>query len=113
MLARDPQLDAALLKAHPMRHALTSVLGSRPTVSVHLVEHPLPETATIVLTTDGVHGVLRAEDLAAPCGGPDVQAAAERLVRSAIEQGSRDNCTAVVFRVSSRHPAWSGPSHPA
>jgi protein phosphatase len=105
MLARDPHLDPGLLKTHPMRNALTSVIGSRPTVTVHISERPLSETATFVLTTDGVHGVLSPDELAAQCGGADLQAMAERLVRSAIEHGSRDNCTAVVARVSAAQPA--------
>lgn len=99
MLARNPDLDPATLRAHPMRNALTNVLGSRPKVDVHLSERRLERGDLLVLTTDGVHGVLEEQDLVAACEeGSDVQACAAGLVRAALGHGSRDNCTAVVAR---------------
>lgn len=99
MLARDPDLDPAVLQQHPMRNALTSVIGARPRVDVHLIEHPLESPATLVLTTDGVHGVLSASALAEVCARTDApELAADALVRTAMARGSRDNCTAVVAR---------------
>ena len=41
-----------------MRHALTNVVGSRPRTEVHVVEEPLAAGDRLLLTTDGVHGVL-------------------------------------------------------
>jgi protein phosphatase len=99
MLARNPDIDLATLRAHPMRNALTNVLGSRPRVDVHVAERTLDPGDLLVLTTDGVHGVLDERDLVVACeGGGDLQAYAAGLVRAAIGHGSRDNCTAVVAR---------------
>ncbi|HUR32298.1 MAG TPA: protein phosphatase 2C domain-containing protein [Vicinamibacterales bacterium] len=99
MLARDPSLDPAVLKAHPMRNALTSVIGSRPQVDVHVAERTLTVDELLVLTTDGVHGVLGEAMLARACESTgDLQSIACRLVHAAITTGSRDNCTAVVAR---------------
>jgi PPM family protein phosphatase len=105
MLARDPGLDPAALRAHPMRNALTSVVGARPTVTVHVSERMLPASSVLVLTTDGVHGVLNDHFFLAECARPcEPQEVAERLVRAALVHGSRDNCTAVVARYQ-RDPA--------
>ena len=41
-----------------MRNALTSVIGSRPQVDVHVTERRLMPDDLLLLTTDGVHGVL-------------------------------------------------------
>jgi protein phosphatase len=99
MLARDPSLDPAIIKSHPMRNALTSVVGSRPEVEVHVAERPLGRDELLLLTTDGVHGVLCDSNLAHECGScDDLEDIAARLVRAAITTGSRDNCTAVVAR---------------
>jgi protein phosphatase len=99
MLARDPALDPSILKTHPMRNALTSVVGSRPQVDVHVSERALASDDLLVLTTDGVHGVLCDASLAEECDATgDLQEIAARLVRAAITTGSRDNCTAVVAR---------------
>ncbi len=99
MLARDPSLDRAVLEAHPMRHALTSVVGARAQVDVHVGERPLAVNEMIVLTTDGVHGVLCEAALARECDATaNLEEIAARLVQAAITSGSRDNCTALVAK---------------
>ena len=53
----------------------------------------------LLMTTDGVHGVLAADVLAsAGRETPEPEALAARLVQAAMENGSRDNCTALVAR---------------
>lgn len=97
MLARDPSLDPAVLKAHPMRNALTSVVGSKATVDVHISERLLDDDDVLLMTTDGVHGVLCGSALARTCESvEDPAEMAGKLVQAAIASGSRDNCTAVV-----------------
>ena len=99
VLATNPQTDAALLEYHPMRHVLTNVVGSRSRTEVHVVEEPLSPGDQLLLTTDGVHGVLEGRRLQGTVTGADGPAAAAHdLVRAAIARGSRDNCTAVVAR---------------
>ena len=96
MLARDPDISPDILKRHPMRNALTSVVGSRAKVDVHVAEHVLTGHEVLLLTTDGVHGVLEARDLVRACElAGDVQSIAAGLVQAAMDTGSRDNCTAV------------------
>jgi protein phosphatase len=96
-IATDPQLDRTLLHHHPMRHALTNVVGARTRTEVHVSEQALEGGEVLALTTDGVHGVLddrRIQELIEDAAGvADIPAA---LVRSALVRGSRDNCTAVV-----------------
>ncbi|MGC4084655.1 MAG: protein phosphatase 2C domain-containing protein [Vicinamibacterales bacterium] len=98
MLARDPSLDPALLRSHPMRNALTSVVGSKAQVDVHVSERLLAPGDLFLLTSDGVHGVLSEEELAQVCDGTDLADIAARLVRDALDHGSRDNCTALIAR---------------
>lgn len=97
LLAENPLAGSALLQHHPMRHALTNVVGGRKGATVHVTEEVLSGGELVVLTTDGVHGVL--DDrcigrLLAEGGGARELAA--RLVRAALSHGSRDNCTAIV-----------------
>jgi protein phosphatase len=97
VLARDPNFDMATLRQHPMRNALTNVVGTRPNTVVHLTEHRLSGDERFILTTDGVHGVLDDAQLARLLQGhDDAQRVAAALVETALESGSRDNCTAVV-----------------
>jgi protein phosphatase len=97
MVARDPSLDPAVIRAHPMRNALTRVVGARPAVDVHVREQRLEADDLVVLTTDGVHGVLSGSALVATCrAAEDPDVIARLLVQTALDSGSRDNCTAVV-----------------
>ena len=97
VLARDPQLDPAALQAHPMRNALTNVVGSRAKTVVHLREQTLAGGELLVLTTDGIHGVLDEWSLVQVMEhGGDMKQIAAALIDAALANGSRDNCTAVV-----------------
>ena len=97
VLAREPGVDRALLAHHPMRNALTNVVGARGRTEVHVVERTLCGAETLLLTTDGVHGVVddrRLEGILNEAGSPS--SAATRVIATAFARGSRDNCTAVV-----------------
>ena len=99
MLKADPSLDPAVLKTHPMRNALTSVVGLKLQVDAHVTERTLRVNDLVVITTDDVHGVLETSMLARECEeAPSLDALARRLVQAAMDNGSRDNCTAVVAR---------------
>jgi PPM family protein phosphatase len=98
MLARDPGANPALLQQHPMRHALTNVVGTRPRTDVHVVETELNAGDRILMTTDGVHEVVddaRLERLISQEEAP--QTIANAIVKTALARGSRDNLTAVVI----------------
>ena len=91
--------EGTALRGHPMRNVLTNVLGGRPTVDVHVTERVLLGGEVLLLCSDGVHGVLDAAALARILERtPDVAAAAQAIVDTALEQGSRDNVTALVVR---------------
>jgi protein phosphatase len=99
VLADDPRADLGTLLQHPMCNALTNVVGAGPRTEVHVVEETLGGGELLVLSTDGVHGVLdddRLERLVLEGGNP--RQIATSLVGAALARGSRDNCTAVVAR---------------
>jgi protein phosphatase len=99
MLADDPHANPLLLEHHPMRNALTNVVGARARTEVHVGEEALVGGELLLLSTDGVHGVLdgrRIERLMVE--DEDPRAIAHGLISAALTRGSRDNCTAVVAR---------------
>jgi protein phosphatase len=102
VLARDPDVSAEQISRHPMRNVLTSVLGAREQVNVHLTERPLRTDDVLLLSSDGLHGVVDANTIQVILTTtPDVEAAAQRLVDAALERKSRDNVTALVVRCGS------------
>ena len=99
ILAHDPRVKPADLAHHPMRNVLTNVLGAREQVDVHLAERDLEAGDVMLLCSDGLHGVLDLEQLRIILQStPDVDIAARTLVETAIENGARDNVTALVVR---------------
>ena len=81
------------------RHVLTNVLGVRPDTSVHLLERELSGGETLLLCSDGLHGSVPHEKLREiVVSGQDLPALAQSLISEALEQGSRDNITALVAR---------------
>ena len=108
-VTRDDSWAAALiaqgmstddLSRHPMRHVLTNVVGAREQVEVHVRELDLQPGDRLLLCSDGLHEPLTPERLVAALEGePDAQAAATRLVREALEHGTRDNVTALVIGI--------------
>jgi len=104
MLAQDPDADRDHYERHPMRNALTNVVGARRRTEVHVIEETLSDGELLILTTDGVHGVLNDETieqllLDLMMNSEDaVREMAEKLVAAALARGSHDNCTALVAR---------------
>ena len=99
ILAQDPKLGPADIAQHPMRNVLTNVLGAREHVDIHLVERDLKGGEIILLCSDGLHGALEADAVRdVLLGTPEVEGAAQRLVTTAMDRGSRDNVTALVVR---------------
>jgi protein phosphatase len=99
MLAHDPDADVAALQHHPMRHALTNVVGASRRTDVHVVEETLAGGELLLLSTDGVHSVLDEKRLERVMReDDDPRAIARNVVSVALARGSRDNCTAIVAR---------------
>jgi len=86
---------------HPLRHVLTSVVGTKDDVKPGAREEQLQPGDRFLLCSDGVHGKL---DSAALMGllaaAKSADEAAARIVNEALTRGTTDNSTALVINVS-------------
>jgi protein phosphatase len=99
VLAHDPRSSRLDVSKHPMRNVLTNALGAREQVDVHLTEVDAEPGDVLLLCSDGLHGVLDAPAIQSLVSAhPDVERAARALVEAALDQGSRDNVTALLVR---------------
>jgi protein phosphatase len=99
ILAQDPSLRPDEISSHPMRNVLTNVLGARESVDVSVHERQLAPGDMLLLCSDGLHGVLSpAAILHVLKTTPAFDAVPRKLVTTALDQGSRDNVTALVVR---------------
>ena len=86
---------------HPLRHVLTSVVGTKDDVKPGSREEQLVSGDTFVMCTDGVHGRLDSAALTSVLSESTTAAeGAANLVHEAITRGSTDNATALVISVS-------------
>jgi len=85
---------------HPHRNVLVRVVGTEPEVTVDEASVALIDGDRVLLCTDGLTGMLAEDQIRAILEAePDVNRAAERLVRAANRAGGVDNITAVVLGV--------------
>ena len=99
ILAQDPTIRPEDIATHPMRNVLTNVLGGRPDILVRVTERELAPGDVLLLSSDGMHGVLDGSAIEGVLTAhTDVNQAAQALVDRALEAGSRDNVTALVVR---------------
>ena len=86
---------------HPLRHVLTSVVGTKDDVKPASREEDLVAGDRFVMCTDGVHGKLDSTALAQLLArAASASAGAETLVSEAITRGTSDNATALVINVA-------------
>jgi protein phosphatase len=99
--ANGTEISDEEARRHPMRHVLTDVVGVRPELSPELQMAPVESGDTLVLCSDGLHGVVTSDRLAAILEAhPEPKASADRLVQEALDHGATDNITVIVVRCS-------------
>ena len=86
---------------HPLRHVLTSVVGTKDDLKPETREEQLQPGDTFVLCTDGIHGRLDSAALASVLSSSTTaEDGASKLVDEALTRGTSDNATALVITVA-------------
>jgi serine/threonine protein phosphatase PrpC len=97
-LIRDGALTEVQAKNHSMRNVVTQAMGLE-TIEIHSSEEDLEDGDLLLLTTDGIHGVL---DGAAMCSMlsscRNVEEGARRMIEAALDHGGPDNASCILVR---------------
>src|SRR5258707_2561596 len=84
---------------HPRRNVLQRSMGVSEQVEIDVRgPFPLQEGDVFVLCSDGLHGVVKEDEIREVAGKP-LREAADEFIRRAIERGAPDNATVTVARV--------------
>ncbi|MBT9492965.1 MAG: bifunctional protein-serine/threonine kinase/phosphatase [Paucibacter sp.] len=97
-LTQDHALDQADF------NRLTRAIGLDDSVRVDYAQGELRAGDRLILTSDGVHGVLRRKRMLALASEGEAQACADALVQAALAAGGHDNATALVLQVHGLAP---------
>ncbi len=103
-LLRDAQLNPLtqdhVLEGNQVASHLSRAMGLDEHIQIDFEQGDLQVGDTILLTSEGVHGPLKARQIQALLhGATSAQAASDALVRAALAAGGKDNATALVLRV--------------
>jgi len=93
------ELTEEQARIHPERNILLQALGVRPSVEVALRSMPLESGDVLLLSSDGLHGLLRSNEIfeiITESASPE--AACSELIALANSRGGPDNITAVLVQ---------------
>lgn len=101
-MVREGLLTVAEAETHPRRNVLQRSMGVAEDVEID-VRGPieLREGDTFILCSDGLHGVVKEDELREVARLP-IEAAADEYLRRALDRGAPDNVTVIVARVEAR-----------
>lgn len=92
-------IDEVSLKTHPMRHVLTMAIGVSPELRVHSYTLRPHTGQLILLSSDGLHGVVEPGVIVDKLSGNgSLQAKCQRLIEAAKQAGGPDNITVVLLQ---------------
>ncbi len=99
-VGRPLGLDDQSLKRHPMRHVLTMAIGVALPVTIHYYSVLLAPGSVMLLSTDGLHGVLEAPVIEGILRNADhsLLQKCETLVNRTNAAGGPDNVTVVLIQ---------------
>ena len=91
-------IDSKTARTHPLRHVVTRAVSGQAGMPVDVAELKVKPGDRLILCSDGIHGLLSDEEIAAITGAAD--GTLEEVCRAAIDlanaRGGTDNATAVV-----------------
>ena len=101
-LVRDGQLTPEQAKVDPRRNVVTRSVGVGPHVEIDAEPVPVMLRAgdTVLVCSDGLHGVVADEELKAAASNADLAQGCADAIRLANQRGGPDNITVVLARVA-------------
>lgn len=82
--------------AHPLANVVTNLIGGFDELMLEERRDLLEPGDILLLCSDGLSGALESAEIASILTGSSAATAADRLIQSALDQGARDNVSAVV-----------------
>ena len=100
-MVREGQLTPEQAKTDPRRNVVTRSVGVGPEVEIDCdrMDSALEPGDTLLICTDGLHGLVTDDELADIANGNDLETACHEAIDRANERGGPDNITVVLARI--------------
>lgn len=100
-LVREHHITADQARTDPRRNVVTRSVGIGAQVEVDAEPFPAPLAAgdTLLLCTDGLHGLVTDAELARLGSGPDLERACGEMIELTRRRGAPDNVTVILARL--------------
>jgi protein phosphatase len=100
-VGRPLGLNEQSLRTHPMRHVLTMAVGVGATIRIRYYAVELEPGDVMMLSSDGLHGVIGEDKIREILAGSDgLEQKCRTLIGAANDNGSPDNITVVLIRIA-------------
>lgn len=97
-MVRRGLLTEEQASTHPMRNYITRAVGTEPTIRADILSLERQEGDLWLVCSDGLHGLLSREDLEELMAEPNLEEAADEMLRLALDRGGRDNISLLLAR---------------
>jgi protein phosphatase len=98
-MVRSGAMDEKQAKEHSMRNVLTQAIGSHSIIEAHTLETTLQDGDMLLLSCDGVHGVVdEAVMRSILFSMRELDRAANSLIQAAKANGAPDNASCILLR---------------
>jgi protein phosphatase len=98
-MVREGLLTKAEAETHPRRNVLQRSIGVSEQVEIDVRgPYPIEEGDVFILCSDGLHGVVKEDEIREIARKP-LRDAADEFIKTAIERGAPDNVTVIVAHV--------------
>ena len=99
-LVADGKLTPAAAKNHPLVNQITRAIGADQALALDVESDSLDEHDLFLLCSDGLSGMIDDQTIQTILAEPDLEAAADQLINSALAAGGRDNITLLLIRTN-------------
>ncbi len=97
-LVRRGVITAEEAEEHPMKNVILRALGTEPTVEADLAVEERRSGDTWLICSDGLHGLVSEEEMAAILTEHEPEKAGEMLLQAALDAGGHDNISLIILR---------------
>lgn len=98
-MVKKGEITLEQAKTHPDRNMITRAVGTEEKINVDTVIKDIENKDTVLICSDGLSNMINDSDIEKIVDGyDDIKIATETLVKTANENGGRDNISAVIIR---------------